>query len=270
MNLSEGTPERLVLLGAGNVATHLGRALVASASSAVRLTQIYSPGGRSARALAEELGERISAVGSLEELDLDADWYIFAVPDDALIPLAKELAGQVRGLWVHTSGSTSLEDLAEVHRPAGVLYPLQTFSKGKVLDFSEVPLYVEGTDSEAEGRILRLGELLSRSVARATSQQRLVLHLGAVFACNFSNHLIAVAEELLTRHGLPEKALLPLIDEMTAKLHTLPAREAQTGPARRGDERTLRRHERFLASEPELEHLYSLLSRQIRERSERG
>ena len=267
MSLSEGTPERLVLLGAGNVATHLGRALVASASSAVRLAQIYSPGGRSARALAEELGEGISAVGSLEELDLDSEWYIFAVPDDALIPLAK---GRVRGLWVHTSGSTSLEDFAGAHRPAGVLYPLQTFSKGKALDFSEVPLYVEGTDSEAEGRILRLGELLSRSVARATSQQRLVLHLGAVFACNFSNHLIAVAEELLTRHGLPEKALLPLIDEMTAKLHTLPASQAQTGPARRGDERTLRRHERFLASEPELEHLYSLLSRQIRERSERG
>ena len=121
MSLSEGTPERLVLLGAGNVATHLGRALVASASSAVRLTQIYSPGGRSARALVEELGEGISAVGSLEELDLDADWYIFAVPDDALIPLSKQLAGRVRGLWVHTSGSTSLDDLAEVHRPAGVL-----------------------------------------------------------------------------------------------------------------------------------------------------
>lgn len=269
MMSEQETPERLVLLGAGNVATHLARALVASASSAVRLSQIYSPGGSSARALAEELGKGISSVGSLDELDLDADWYIFAVPDDALISLAAALAGRTRGLWVHTSGSTSLAEFAGGYRPAGVLYPLQTFSKAKKLDFAEVPLYVEATDPETEERILQLGGLLSRSVARATSQQRLVLHLGAVFACNFSNHLIAVAEELLTQHGLPEKALLPLIDEMTAKLHELPAREAQTGPARRGDELTLHRHERFLASEPELARLYSLLSQQIRVRYER-
>ena len=261
------TAERIVLLGAGRLATHLSRALKVYAPER-KIVQIYSPGGHSARRLAESLGGDVQVASSVDELDRTADCYLFAVPDTAIAEVAESLSAHEVGrdaLWVHVSGATPLKALSHCHRDAAVLYPLQTFSEGRELDFRRVPLYLEGTTPAAKTAVESLGRELSDVVAWATSEQRQVLHIAAVVACNFSNYLIGRAESLLTSQGLPPKAILPLLDEMNEKLHHLPAVEAQTGPAQRGDRETIRRHQAFLirSGETELAALYDELSTAI-------
>ena len=160
--------------------------------------------------------------------------------------------------------------MTKYHSSIGVLYPLQTFSKGKVLDFSSVPLYIEANNESTQARIETLAHSLSNEVHHASSEARMALHVAAVLSCNFSNYLITLAEELLSAHQLPSKALLPLLDEMIEKLHHLPAQEAQTGPARRGDQMIIERHLKLLHNTPELEQLYRLLSEGIRKRFDLG
>ena len=261
--------QRIVLLGAGNVATHLAQALhgLSTSLGRCRITEIYSPSGVSASSLASTLAGEVRSTSQLAELSQDADWYLFAVRDDALPSLWQALAGHTSGIWLHTSGSTPLEAMAAYHQQVGILYPLQTFSKAKTIDFSTIPLYIEAGEGETLSQLTQLAESLSHEVHVATSAQRAILHVAAVFACNFSNHLVALAEELLISHGLPQKALLPLLSETLEKLYTLPASEAQTGPAVRGDRQTLERHLSLLQGRPELESLYRLLSEQIQSRS---
>lgn len=254
---------RLVLLGAGSVATSLAFALH-DAPTAGRIVQIYSPGGASAHKLVERLGGEIDVAGTLAEVIPDATGYILAVPDDALPAVTDHLAGRVGGYLLHCSGATPLSLLAERHPLSGVLYPLSTFSRSRAVPMAEVPLYLETADDRLVAPLESLAYALTEKVFWASSEQRLVLHLGAVLACNFSNHLIATAEGLLQRYGLPPKALLPLLDEMLAKLHDLPAEVAQTGPARRGDEQTMERHRALLADEEELRGIYDLFSERIR------
>ena len=261
--------ERIVLLGAGRVATQLARALSLWPSEGQRL-QLYSPGGHSARRLVAKLTGEVSVACLLSELDKDADCYIFAVPDTVIAPLASELAElgigrSNRALWVHVSGATPLAYLAEHHSESAVLYPLQTFSTEREQDFRQIPLYLEGNTPVAREAVEALGHRLSDVVSWVTTEQRQVLHLAAVVACNFSNYLIGRAERLLEAQGLPPKALLPLLDEMNDKLHQLLAVEAQTGPAQRGDEDTMRRHRTYLHAhgEKDLADLYDTLSAAI-------
>ena len=260
------TAERIVLLGAGRVATHLSRALKAMPPER-RIVQIYSLEGIRLDGLprASEVMCRWRAVWTNSIARQTAT---SRRPRTAIAEVAESLSAQEVGrdaLWVHVSGATPLEALSHWHRDAAVLYPLQTFSEGRELDFRKVPLYLEGTTPEAKTAVETLGRELSDVVAWATSEQRQVLHIAAVVACNFSNYLIGRAESLLTSQGLPPKAILPLLDEMNEKLHHLPAVEAQTGPAQRGDKETIRRHQAFLirSGEAELAALYDELSTAI-------
>lgn len=262
---------RIVLLGAGRVATQIARALTADPSGR-RLTQIYSPQGRSASRLVAQLAGGVQAVSSLDELDKTADCYLFAVPDQVIAPLAQALAehgvgSEVDALWVHVSGATPLERLTLYHHEAAVLYPLQTFSAERQQDFRQIPLYLEGSTPTAQRAVESLARQLSSAIFWATTEQRQVLHLAAVVACNFSNYLIGAAERLLEQQGLPPKALLPLLDEMNDKLHQMPALEAQTGPAQRGDEETMQCHRAYLYTHgaSDLAELYATLSAAIQQ-----
>ena len=163
--------QRIVLLGAGNVATHLARALhgLCTSLGRCRITQIYSPSGVSASSLAGTLAGEGRSTSQLAELSQDADWYLFAVRDDALPSLWQALAGHTSGIWLHTSGSTPLEAMAEYHQQVGVLYPLQTFSKAKAIDFSTIPLYIEAGEGETLSHIRQLAESLSHEVHEASS-----------------------------------------------------------------------------------------------------
>lgn len=266
MTKPQHEPPRIVLLGAGRLASHLLYALIRQ-PEAGQVVQIYSRSQASLDSLLAEAGLDLAQTTDLGQLYADADIYLFALTDTALTEVWTALEGQTSGLWVHTSGATSLEACLQHHPRAAVLYPLQTFSRERAAQGSYFPFYIEASDAEALSHVRQLAELLGQEVHEASSQQRLILHLGAVLACNFSNYLILEAEELLQRHGLPTKALLPLLDELLHKLHQLPARSALTGPAARGDLATLARHEALLADEPQLQQLYHSLSQRILELS---
>lgn len=246
-----------VLLGTGNVATHLLPALL---NAGVGVLMVY---GRSYAATAE-LGHRfnIPFTTDFSELPADADIYLYAVSDNALPELlSRELAPAA--LHLHTAGSIGM-DVFPFHKPRyGVLYPLQTFSKNKALTFKEVPLFVEGATPQITAELFQLASVLAHKVYEVTSPQRRQLHLSAVFACNFVNHLYAIADELVQSSELPFEVLRPLIAETASKIEHLAPREAQTGPAVRRDTSVMDKHLALLAYHPVYREIYELLSESI-------
>ena len=145
----------------------------------------------------------------------------------------------------------------------GVFYPMQTFSKQREVDFRVVPFFIESNSSEDTELLKAIASVLSENVYEATSEQRRSLHLAAVFTCNFTNHMYALAAELLKMYDLPFNAMLPLIDETARKVHELEPKQAQTGPAVRYDENVINKHLEMLAGEPEMQELYRLVSESI-------
>lgn len=246
--------DSILLVGAGNLATSLAVALKGAGAGVIG---VWSRTEEAAR----ELGRRIDTPYSCRLQDFcSPSVVIIAVADAALQSVASDVARLFpEALIAHTAGSISMDALRLSGATRyGVFYPMQTFSKGRVVDFSTVSTFVEGCDAEALSRLRDIASQLGGKVYEATSEQRRYLHLAAVFACNFPNALYAMSERLLTRHGLPFEAMLPLIDETAAKVHTLSAREAQTGPARRGDEAVMQRQRALL--DDELLNIYNVLS----------
>lgn len=190
----------------------------------------------------------------------DADIYIMAVADSAITQVAKKIGG-LRGIFCHTSGAAGIESLPEINR-RGVLYPLQTLSKQRQVDFAHVPLCIEATNQEDLGLLRQLGESLSNTVLEVNSQQRIHLHLSAVFVNNFTNHMVYLGESLCQSQSLPNGLLRPLLAETFDKLQALTPFEAQTGPARRGDRQTQETHISMLTS-PALKTLYRKISESI-------
>jgi predicted short-subunit dehydrogenase-like oxidoreductase (DUF2520 family) len=197
---------------------------------------------------------------TLEGLPFEADLFIVAVKDSALEEVIRRATkGREQQLFVHTAGSMSMS-LFEGHTSRyGVFYPMQTFSKERLVDFTEIPVFIEGADPA----IRQLAESISRRVYELTTEARKYLHLSAVFACNFVNHCYALSAELLEQHGLPFDVMLPLIDETARKVHELHPHDAQTGPAVRYDENVIRMQSALLAADPELQQIYELLSLDI-------
>jgi predicted short-subunit dehydrogenase-like oxidoreductase (DUF2520 family) len=248
--------EKIVLIGAGNVAHHLAAALLKAGGN---LCQIYSRGAESARELAARTG--ISYTTDPRQVMPDGDVYLFCVSDDALSPVLRLIRVKDNPLLLHTSGNLPVDVFKPFSRSRGVIYPLQTFSKYRELDFGEIPLFIEGSSPTVLKRVRELSRELSPRVYPTRFEQRKALHLAAVFACNFPNALYQVAARLLERHDLPFSLLRPLIFETAHKVMSMPPAEAQTGPAKRGDENTLARHEKQLRSvDKELLALYTLLS----------
>ncbi|MBO4370969.1 MAG: DUF2520 domain-containing protein [Paludibacteraceae bacterium] len=226
---------RIVLLGAGNVATNIGLALKNAGHTPV---QVYSRSETSARALGQLLDTDWTAD---KQSLLAADLYVLSVKDDAIADCLQGMSLN-GGVLAHTAGSVPMRVLAPYSNHFGVFYPLQTFSKNKLVDFSKITAYIEANDEYSKSNLILFAEILQTTVRMADSQQRAQLHLAAVFACNFANHMCTLADDLLKEAGLPFEDLLPLIDETTAKLHDMPPAEAQTGPARRGDKKIQQQH----------------------------
>lgn len=249
------------MVGAGNVATCMARALQ-NAGHTIRC--VYSRTEASASALAESLGTGF--VTNLEQLP-DADAFIVMLRDDALLSLAPQIAAVHPGrLFLHTSGSVpmTLWRSAGAKR-YGVLYPMQTFSKGKTVEWGDLPLFIEASSDECLRKIRILAGSLSDNVSVLDSGQRCRLHLAAVFACNFSNRMYAIADELLKDCGIPFSVMLPLIAETAAKVASVSPAKAQTGPAVRGDDRVLDAHRSLLADKPEWRNLYDVISKDIKD-----
>ena len=250
---------RIVFIGAGNVASHLAPAL--EAYGAGEVAQVYSRSLDSAADLAAKL-RNASAVNAVPEVITDADVYIVSLVDDAIAPFVAAFPKGGNALWLHTSGSVGMEVLAPLSDRYGVFYPLQTFSRGVEIDVSRVPLFIEGCNETVEAEIRRLGEPVFADVYHADSDTRRMMHISAVFACNFTNHIYALAVKLLQKQDIPADVLLPLIDETAAKIHTMPPREAQTGPAIRYDENVINKHLAMLG-DPDMRSIYRLISQSI-------
>lgn len=227
------------------------------------LLQVYSKTEQSAERLAAML--HCPWTTELKEVSDGADVYIIAVKDGVLADVAQQLAAEHdERFLVHTAGSMPMETLPTNRR--GVLYPMQTFSKERIVDFKHIPCFVEAAN-EKDGELLHeLAETLSESVYEANSEARKYLHLSAVFCCNFANHCYALAEKLLQEHGgLPFEVMLPLIDETAKKVHELSPKKAQTGPAVRWDTNVMEKHMQLLKDNPQLQEIYRLLSESVRE-----
>ena len=253
--------KRIVLIGAGNVATHLGLAFQAKG---YEIVQVYSRTEESAKDLAERL--QVPYTISLEEVSANADLYIVAVKDAALQEVIPSLVkGREDALFVHTAGSISMDVWKGCARRYGVFYPMQTFSKLRMVDFSSVSFFVEASGSNELVFLKELAMSLSPKVYEASSEQRRYLHLAAVFACNFTNHMYALSASLLEKQGLPFDAMLPLIDETARKVHELPPVQAQTGPAIRRDENVMDKHLAMLSEEPVMREIYEKISKNIQE-----
>ena len=249
---------KVAIIGSGNVATHLSLAL--ASLEGIEICQVYSP----TEAHAEILAERLNCdfVTDPAQIRKDADVYLFALKDQALETVIRSVPAN-NGLWLHTSGSMPMQVFAGYTERYGVLYPLQTFSKSREISFRGIPLFIECHREEDKNCLEDLARRLSGKVCELSSEKRRSLHLAAVFACNFTNHIYALAEEILAKEGLSRDYLFPLIDETAAKVHELPAQEAQTGPAIRYDENIINKHLCMLADDPDVQTLYRLLSQSI-------
>lgn len=251
---------KIVLIGAGNLATHLGKALHAAGHDMV---QVFSRTMQSAEILASLLdAEPLTDISQVRD---DADVYIFSVKDSALEQLISQLCGGEKKVFLHTAGSMPMSVFRGKALHYGVLYPMQTFSKQREVDFSIIPCFIEANDEFALKQIEGLAGQISHRVFQLSSEDRKYLHLSAVFACNFANHCYAASQELLQQHGIPFDVMLPLIDETAAKVHGMTPKEAQTGPAVRYDENVIGKQIQLLENQPYFQKIYDCMSKSIHE-----
>lgn len=242
----------MIFVGAGNMATNLALAFHAKGET---VELVWSRTEQSARTLAEKVGARWTT--SLADIPVSADVVIYAVKDVCLAQVLSQVNAP-HALHLHTAGSVGLEVFSDRQPHAGVFYPFQTLSKGRIVDFSSLPVFIEAKDKNDGQRIRDLALRITSEVYTTDSDTRRRLHLAGVFANNFTNCMYMLGMEQLERAGLPPKVLLSLIDETAAKMHFLSPLEAQTGPARRADTNVMERHKAMLP--PEQKELYSLIS----------
>ena len=244
---------QIVLIGSGNVAFHLAKAFT---EAQIPISQIF---GRNTTEL-QKISEQFSIPFSTETL-ADADLYIISVSDSSIAEVSALIKNK-NALVAHTSGSVSREALSGNYRKS-VFYPLQTFSKSKNLDYSKIPFFIDAENENDEEILKNLASKISKNVMLANDEKRKYIHLTAVFACNFVNHLYARAKEISDSQGIPFDYFLPLIDETTQKIHELEPKLAQTGPAIRNDEKVLKLHESLLTDEEKLK-IYKTLNESIK------
>ena len=232
---------KIVLIGRGRLATNLEHALLSA-------------------------GHEVASINSrtLEALPLEADVYIVAVKDAALADVIRAATkGRESQLFVHTAGSMPMDIFKGLTVHYGVFYPMQTFSKERLVDFNDISVFLETNDAVSMERLKMLSTTLTTHIYELDSEGRKHLHLAAVFACNFVNHCYALSAEVLSAKGLPFSVMLPLVDETAQKVHVLSPREAQTGPAVRGDQNVMQMQANMLVGNPAVKQIYEALSNDI-------
>ena len=252
--------KRVVLVGAGNMATAIA---VALSKADNRPVAVWSRTAESAQMLADRVGaEWYCDIDALPQ----ADVVIISVVDSALREMTTRVVAKYPdAVILHTAGSIPMNTLQQCGaKKYGVLYPMQTVNKNSVVSLDDVTVFVEACDDAIAVQVEALARTISKKVVYASSEQRCYLHVAAVFACNFSNAVYNMAAELLEKHGLPFEAMLPLIDEAARKVHRMSPVEAQTGPARRGDANVMNAHMMML--DDELANIYETLSDYIMRR----
>ena len=248
---------RLTLVGAGNVAWHMGKAL---SQKGYVIKQVLDRTASSSKQLANELKAELS--GTPEDGIAGADACLICVSDDAIAAVIEQLKPG-NCLLMHTAGSVPLDVFRKNADNYGVLYPLQTFTKGRPLDYSRIPFLTEANTPGNLNLINQIASSVSNHVMEANSTQRLFIHLAAIFASNFSNHMYALAEKLAAEYNMPFDLLKPLIAETTAKAMDMSPQKAQTGPAARGNVKVIEKHLELLKDHPGMQELYRMISKSI-------
>jgi len=257
---------KLVLIGAGNVATHLGKAFKKAGHEVL---QVYSRSEASAKELAKKL--RCSFTVDATAINHKADVYLIAVSDNSIKDVVRLLSNcnletsNRKPLFLHTSGSVSINVFEKKFSRYGVIYPPYPFTKTKTVSLKSIAITVEAGDSETLRKVKRLCSDLSRNVVELNSEQRKNLHLAAVFANNFTNHFLVLAEQILEKKNMSLDLLRPLILESAKRIQHNSPSAMQTGPARRGDTATLEEHLLLLKDDPKLQAIYKLISANIEE-----
>ncbi len=255
--MERGVRHKISIIGAGNVATHLAQAL----ACANDVVQIYSRNINNATQLSKRFAG-CEAIDDISRLDGIADVYIISVKDDAITDIVAQIPDVCKNkLWMHTSGSVSMEVFKGTVNEYGVLYPLQTFSRDVDVNVGEIPFLIEGNKAETLAKIKEVALSVSSTVKCADSNSRKRIHASAVFACNFVNHMWSIADDVLKDGDFSFDLLLPLLKETLAKVSKVSPYDAQTGPARRGDIDTMSRHMALL--DEDKKEIYKLLSRSI-------
>lgn len=230
----------IVIIGKGNVATNLNDA--------------FNKKGINCQMVSSRVGLNAIPIANV---------YIYAVRDEALTDVIAQVADKEKSLHLHTSGTMPITVFGDDKPHAGIFYPFQTFSKEHVIeDFSSVPVFFEASGIDDISAVYSLALMITSHVYETTQHDRERLHVAGVYACNFTNLMYTMASEVLTSTHIPFSALLPLIDETAKKIHILSPRDAQTGPARRGDENVMLHHMSLLSTE-EQRALYQCLSEEI-------
>jgi len=251
---------KVAILGTGNVAWHLAPALEEAGHT---VTEVYGRDITKAHQVTKRL-YTAEAKTDLDFSDSEAEIFILAVSDQAISELADEVILPEDSILVHTSGAVSLDILGYSSASyTGIFYPLQTFTKDREINFEDVPFLLESEDGTTLQKLKKLANSLSPLQYVVKSKDRMALHVAAVFASNFSNHMLGLAEEIMARKGLDYEMLKPLIIETISKSLELGAKKAQTGPAVRSDFTTLDAHYQFLNYNENVAEIYKLISQDI-------
>lgn len=249
---------RISFIGSGNVASHLATAFYKAQHNII---EIHSLNQENAEILADMT--QSSVLKKIEDINENIDLCFICVPDQYIEGISSRLPKNIT--HIHTSGNTLLSQLKG--NTTGVFYPLQTFSKNKLIDYSTLNILLESDDTHILNLMKQLASDLKSQIHFVNSKERQKLHVAAVFACNFSNLMVDISEELLSDNQLDSKLLLPLILETTNKLKTLSAKQAQTGPAIRGDKNTIQNHQDILKQySPSVQNIYEVLTKEIQKR----
>ncbi len=256
-------PASVSFIGAGNLAWHLAPALD---NAGYIVKEVYSRDAKNAESLVEKLYEA--------EVKTDLDFststssvFVIAVPDDVIPEIAQEIALPGDAILVHTSGSQGMNVLGYAATPnLGVFYPLQTFTMNTKVELNSVPIFIESETAAGEKVLMAMAKSVSKIVFKITPEERQALHVAAVFASNFTNHMMNLAQEIMKENSLSFEWLKPLVTEMITKSLSIGPENAQTGPAKRGDLETLDRHMDFLKHDESVSELYKVISQDIVDR----
>ncbi len=249
----------IVIIGTGNVANQLAFALH---SKAVNIRQIFGRNAERAKSLADKINTEFCC--DIREIDKTADAYFFCIADKAVSEILSQ-TDFTDHLLLHLSGTLNIEVFTGYSENYGVFYPLQTFTADTVVEFSDIPVCIEANKASNINKIKDLAGKLSKDIREVNSEQRSVIHVAAVFSCNFSNYFYTIAEKILDDHNLDFEILRPLIKETAAKVMGHSPSLVQTGPAKRNDERIISEHLKTLEEYPGFEILYKLISKDIQD-----
>ncbi|AZJ36348.1 Rossmann-like and DUF2520 domain-containing protein [Tenacibaculum singaporense] len=245
---------KVAIIGGGNVATHLANAF--NKKNEVSLVQMYARNIEQIHHLKE-----VTPITNSIELLTEADVYIIAVSDDAIGDVSRKIK-QKNGLVVHTSGSVAMQSLQNTGRK-GIFYLLQSFSKDKDVNFNEIPFCLEAENEDDLQLLETLAKSIGKKIYRINSEQRKRLHVAAVFVNNFTNHMYKIGADICNEYQVPFEVLLPLIQETAQKITELSPESAQTGPAKRNDQKTIQNHLALLNAEQQ--EIYKLITKSIQQ-----